>query len=93
MDTYRVWFKSGGAILIAAAHHTQACVKATYQSRAAEKVNGTKRGSDDWKKYTLVTKTENLTCPTSKKWSVSEVQDALFEHVSLQREYEDAIQD
>lgn len=93
MDAFRVWLKSGGAMLLNATTHDQACVKATYQARANEKANGTDRDSSEWIKYTLVVKTENLSNPSVKKWSAVQVSDAIGEHAALQREYEDAIRD
>lgn len=93
MDAYRVWLKSGKAILLNAKTHVQACVMATYQARAFEKQNLIVRGSDEWIKHTLVVKTENLSNPSSKRWTAFEVTETIEEQVSLQREYEEAIQD
>lgn len=91
--TFRVWYKSEEACLLSAVDHDAACVKATYQARAFEKNNFTKRGSDEWVTHTLVVKTENLDLKTSRRWTPSQVTKLIEKRNSDQKAFQDAIQD
>lgn len=95
MFTYRVWFKSESACLVNARSHDEACLKGTYQARAVETNNGTRRGSHDWVRYTTVVLTTRMDSPglDQKTWTTKQVAELINKTLADQKAFEDAICD